>query len=82
MKSIEELLSRFSQAELLQGVEQVKAIINTPEGAKLRQKIAAMDKKELMQKLNDLDATSRRGNVAGYSNKDIIDKLNQFCDRK
>jgi len=83
LKNIEELMSRFSQAELNEGLQRVKDIISTPEGEQIRRKIAGMDKRELMKKLNELDASSSSSAVGkGVSNREILDKLNQFCDRK
>ena len=82
MKNIEELMSRFSREELNEGIERVKAIMSTSEGQQIRQKLAGMDKRELLKRLTDLDAPSRRGNNKGISNREILDKLNQFCDRK
>ncbi len=83
LKSIEELMSRFSRAELNEGIERVKQIMNTPEGAQIRNKLASMDKKELMRKLNNLDAASHHGQSSKHaSNREILDKLNQFCNRE
>ena len=83
MKNIEELLSRFSNAELNEGIKRVKEIMSTPEGDRVRQKLAGMDKSELIKKLNDLDSASRSGGSGkGMSNREILDRLNQFCDRK
>ena len=83
MKNIEELLSRFSNAELNEGIKRVKDIMSTPEGDKIRQKLSGMDRRELIKKLNDLDTASRSGvSGKGMSNREIIDRLNQFCDRK
>ena len=83
MKNIEELMSRFSNAELNEGIKRVKDIMSTPEGEQVRRKLAGMDKRELIKKLNDLDAASRSGGSSkGMSNREILDRLNQFCDRK
>ena len=81
MKNIEELMSRFSNAELNEGIKRVKDIMSTPEGEQVRRKLAGMDKRELIKKLNDLDAASRSGGSSkGMSNREILDRLNQFCD--
>ena len=83
MKNIEELMSRFGNAELNEGIKRVKDIMSTPEGEQVRRKLAGMDKRELIKKLNDLDAASRSGGSSkGMSNREILDRLNQFCDRK
>lgn len=83
MKNIEELMGRFSSAELNEGLKRVKDIMSTPEGEQIRQRLAGMDKRELIKKLNDLDASSRSGGIGkGISNREILDRLNQFCDRK
>ncbi len=82
MKNIEEIMSRFSQAELSEGIERVKAIMGTAEGQQIRQKLAGMDKRELMKKLNELDSSHSQSRGRGISNREILDKLNQFCDRK
>jgi len=83
LKNIEELMSRFGNAELNEGIKRVKDIMSTPEGEQVRRKLAGMDKRELIKKLNDLDAASRSGGSSkGMSNREILDRLNQFCDRK
>ncbi|MDD4689248.1 MAG: hypothetical protein PHE51_05825 [Eubacteriales bacterium] len=83
MKDINEIMGQFSQAELQEGIERAKKLMNVPEAEELRKKLATMDKKELLQKLSSIDSTSKSGKgINSVSNKEILDKLNQFCDRK
>ncbi len=83
LKNIEEIMSRFSKAEFNEGLKRVKDIMGTPEGQQLKNKLAGMDKRELIKKINELDSSSHSGGVGrGMSNREILDKLNQFCDRK
>ena len=84
MKSIEDIMKRFSKAELTEGIERAKALMNTPEGAQIREKLASMDKNELMRKLNELEAASSGGgrSAQNASNREILDRLNKFCNRE
>ena len=83
MNKFEDLINKVDRKGLEASIDSLKAVLSSPDGQKIRDKIKNMDKKALLHKLNNMNTqdipSSQKINDATKDPK-LINKLNSFLD--
>lgn len=83
MNKFEDLINKFDRKGLETSIDSLKALLSTPEGKKIKDKIKKMDKQSLINQLNKMGEqsipSSQKINNA-TKDPNLLDKLNSFLD--